>query len=124
LPNEHVVGIVTDEVRARAARSARAYLKARRARDNLFPPELFGEAAWDILLDLYVSEIEERDVSITSACVASGVAPTTALRWISKLLDAELIVRRHDPYDGRKAYLTLAGDTGSRVERWILAIFP
>lgn len=117
-------GLVSDEMRSRAASAAKAYLKVRRARENLFPCELFGEAAWDILLDLYVNEVKGKSVSISDACIASGVAPTTALRWISKLIEADLIIRSDDPHDRRKSYLRLVGDTDSRVERWIFAAFP
>jgi len=111
-------------MRSRAALATKAYLKVRRARESLFPCELFGEAAWDILLDLYVNDAQGKSVSISDACIASGVAPTTGLRWINKLLEAGLIIRSDDPHDRRKSYLKFAGDTDSRVERWILAAFP
>jgi hypothetical protein len=60
---------------------ARRYLRHRRERERLLP-DLFADPAWDILLDLFAASIERRPVSVSSACVAAAVPPTTALRWI------------------------------------------
>ena len=39
--------------------------------------ELFGEPAWDILLDLYIANVENKPVSVSSACIGSAAPPTT-----------------------------------------------
>ncbi|MEZ5655102.1 MAG: hypothetical protein R3E04_04340 [Sphingobium sp.] len=64
---------------------AKLALRIRRRRDAIFSDELgassiFGEAAWDMLLDLFVSRSENKRVSVSSLCIASGVPATTALR--------------------------------------------
>ena len=63
------------------------------------------EPSWLILLDLYANP--SRDVSVTSACLASFVAPTTARRHIDTLEAAGLIEREPDRFDRRKVYLRL-----------------
>ena len=69
--------------------------------------QIFEDPAWTILVDLYVSEVKRREVCITSACIASKVAASTALRWIAALEKAGLIVRRGDRKDGRRWLLHL-----------------
>jgi hypothetical protein len=81
--------------------------RRRRARAEFFDSGLFSEPAWDILLDLFVAAIDGIRVSITSACIASSCAPTTALRWISVLESQGLVVRSGDPRDQRRSWLTL-----------------
>lgn len=76
-------------------------------RNRLFGAELFGEPAWDMLLDLYVHAAADRKVSISSACIASNVPATTALRWLNVLADRGLIEREPDPQDARRFYLKL-----------------
>lgn len=51
-------------------------------RRDFFDPSYFGEAAWDILLDLYVSRVHGQLISVDSACGASGVPHTTVGRLI------------------------------------------
>lgn len=63
----------------------RKILKRRVVRGKFFDSfseDLFRDPAWDMLLDLTLAHTECRRVSVTSLCIASGVPPTTALRWI------------------------------------------
>ena len=52
--------------------------RARRSRN--FNGVMFGEAAWDMLLALYVTEHSTRHTA-TGLVKLSGVPSTTALRW-------------------------------------------
>lgn len=89
----------------------------RRARKQIFENSgLFGEPAWDILLDLYVAELRERRVSVSDACLASGVPPTTALRWLALLEEANLVERHKDPHDARRVHLELS-ESDSKLSR-------
>ena len=78
----------------------RRYLQMRRLRAELLPDCLFAEPAWDMLLDLYIAGLECRNISISSACIASAVPQTTALRWIRHLEVHGLVERHQDRTDG------------------------
>jgi DNA-binding MarR family transcriptional regulator len=85
---------------------ATALHRARRRRDAL-ARDLFGEPAYDMLLDLFVAHGEGRMISVSSAAIASGVPGTTALRHIEALATRGLIARRPDEDDGRRCHLLL-----------------
>lgn len=88
---------------------ARQTYDDRRRRTKIFrSDELFGEPAWDILLDLFIAAKERRRVSVTSACIGSAVPSTTALRWITILEKQGLLVREADPGDARRVYVKLS----------------
>lgn len=88
---------------------ARQTYDDRRRRNKIFQSdELFGEPAWDILLDLFIAAKERRRVSVTSACIGSAVPSTTALRWISILERRALLTREADPGDARRVYVRLS----------------
>ncbi|HUD30059.1 MAG TPA: MarR family transcriptional regulator [Novosphingobium sp.] len=88
---------------------ARQKYDDRRRRNKIFRSEdLFGEPAWDILLDLFIATKERRRVSVTSACIGSAVPSTTALRWIAILGKQGLLVREADPGDARRVYVKLS----------------
>lgn len=84
----------------------RAY-RDRRRRDTFFDPSLFGEPAWDILLDLFIAAKSDKKVSVTSACIAAAVPATTALRWTTVLESQGLVTRTSDPDDARRYFLHL-----------------
>lgn len=108
------------KLRARdLAQRVHSYLLARRARSNILGGDWFADPAWDLLLDLLASQYLGRPVSISSACIAANVPPTTALRWIDKLVQEGLLVRESDPADRRRAHLSIAPELAARLEEWI-----
>lgn len=99
----------SDQTRLAHATLAREAYARRRERSAIFGnAELFGEPAWDILLDLYVAYAEQKPVSVSSACIGSAAPPTTGLRWLGVLSEQGLIVREHDPEDQRRVLVRLS----------------
>lgn len=82
--------------------------RVRRRRDQLFG-SIFGEPAWDILLDLFVMEAKGKRVPVSSACIASGASHSTALRQIDELVRHKLVLRERDEHDKRRSYVKLSG---------------
>ncbi len=101
--------------------AAKALYAGRRRRSRYFQElaGMFEEAAWDILLDLFVSEREGREVSVSSACIAANVPPTTALRWLGLLEDRGAILREPDPSDRRRINLRLSDETRAAMYAYI-----
>jgi hypothetical protein len=97
----------------------RRLLKVRRDRDRYFPSEIFADPAWDMLLDLMAAQLEQRDVPVSSLCIAAAVPTTTALRWIRSLTEAGLFVRRMDPADARRTYISLSAEAASAMMAWL-----
>lgn len=80
-------------------------LKLRQTRQTIFEEKLFGEPAWDMLLQLYASTLSGKKECVSSLCVASGVPSTTALRWIRLLERCGWIERHADPFDRRRTFV-------------------
>ena len=97
----------------------RAIIRSRRLRTQLFDMELFSDPAWDMLLDLMAARLERKPVAVSSLCIAAAVPPTTALRWIKMMTDCGLFVRRADPHDGRRIFITLSEEAASAMERYM-----
>lgn len=107
------------DIRVRDVRDA---IRARRLRDQFFGAGLFEDPAWDMLLDLFAAELERVQVSVSSLCIAAAVAPTTALRWISRMTDAGLFERRPDPFDRRRAFMALSSQTSLGMRTYLSAV--
>ena len=102
--------------------SLREIIKLRRLRERFFPPDLFADPAWDILLDLKAAAQEGQHVSVSSLCIAAAVPPTTALRWISAMTDSGMLVRRQDPADARRVFIELSPETSAKMDDYIVAV--
>jgi len=101
------------------AEAASRYLKLRSQRDMIAGPSLLSDPAWDMLLDLFVGHITGRDVSVTSACVASRRPATTSLRYIDRMMKQGLIHREKDPKDHRKVYLRMTEKAFRAIAKWV-----
>lgn len=118
----------TDSAEDRLLRSARVPLpdpklvrriiRQRQMRARFLDGDLFADPAWDMLLDLTAARAEQTRVSVTSLCIASGVPPTTALRWIGQMTEAGLLQRVEDETDRRRAFITLTEKAVDAMSRY------
>ena len=106
------------------AANVRAILKARRAREEMIGRDLFADPAWDMLLDLYAADLEQRKVSTTELCIAAAVPSTTALRWIEKLAQMTFVIRKEDHLDGRRIWVSLSPAARLMMKAYFESISP
>ena len=99
-------------------RLIRRIIRQRQLRARFFDGDLFADPAWDMLLDLTAARAEHTRVSVTSLCIASGVPPTTALRWIGQLIDSGLMQRVEDETDRRRAFIVLTERAADAMARY------
>jgi FixJ family two-component response regulator len=85
----------------------RGLLRTEAKRRKLGNGVLFGDPSWDMLLDLLVAKLEGRQVSVSSACIASGAPTTTALRLVNRLVGDDILNRIPDERDGRRDFLVI-----------------
>lgn len=97
--------------------------QSRRARDQSFPhPQIFGEPAWDILLDLYIRQARGETVSVKSATIGSAASASTALRWLKVLEEEGLISSHGDASDSRRRLVSLTPEGFERMTRHLTEI--
>ncbi|MGE7205309.1 hypothetical protein ACQKJZ_06480 [Sphingomonas sp. NPDC019816] len=88
---------------------ARKLYAERRRRDKHFDHcgVIFGEPAWDILLDLFIAYEDGKSQSVSATCIGACVPQTTGLRWIAMLEREGLVHSWHGERDGRYRMLGL-----------------
>lgn len=94
-------------------------IRARRMRGHFFDDSLFADPAWDMMLELFHSELLHQRVATSTLCAAAAVPATTALRWLTNLVEKGICVRRDDPLDGRRVYIELTPTTSKAMGRYM-----
>lgn len=110
--------VYTDErtIEEAALSGAKSVHEFRRLRNLKFAGhDVFEDPAWDMILAIFIDQMSGRPTSISSACYASNVAQTTALRWINRLVKEGLLFRENDPADARRSFLKLSDETHRRM---------
>jgi DNA-binding MarR family transcriptional regulator len=106
---------VSNEERSILAERARKTYVNRARRSQIFNGAMFGEAAWDMLLALYVTDLSGARHTVTGLNNLAGVPQTTALRWLDFLETKEqLVTRKPSRMDGRIFYVELT-DKGRQL---------
>jgi DNA-binding MarR family transcriptional regulator len=88
------------KLRARAAE----FMRLSQKRTKYFPRAMFGEAPWEMLLALYISDTA---ISVGRLGDASGVATSSALRWVKYLEKENLVARDSHPTDLRRVLIKI-----------------
>lgn len=72
--------------------------------------DLFGEPAWDILLNMFIAGCEGRRLTLPAVCSGAGAPESTALRWVTILEKRGMVVREGAP---ERAFLKLSGSASA-----------
>lgn len=107
-----------------AASAARRLLMIERRRQEIGGcAGLFSDPAWFLMVDLFVRECEGRETSISSAVIASGVPATTGLRCLTALVSDGKLIRRPDPTDERRVFVSLSADMRFELTSFLADVF-
>jgi len=92
---------------------------ARKTRDRFFHPGLFGEAAWDVLLALYLRDQAGPQPTIAALSKVARVPTATILRWLQTLEDQDLVTRRPHPHDRRSVIVQITPHGRAAMESYL-----
>jgi len=118
---EKAAGIDRYHDRALLVERARQTFADRSQRSQFFNSVMFGEAAWEMLLALYVTEQSGARHTVSGLVNLSGVPPTTALRWLDFLRQEQLVTRRSNPTDRRVVYIELTDEGLKALDEYFSA---
>jgi CheY-like chemotaxis protein len=99
---------------------AKAIKRSRDRRAAFFDSNLFADPCWDIMLDLVCARLEDQAVPVSSACMATGLPFSTALRHVRQLVDLGLVRRWKDPKDRRRDLLALEDATFATMKSYLV----
>lgn len=118
-PSAFTLRCKTGPENTRVLENARTAVRRRILRRQLMgSPELFGEPAWDMLLDLFVHECEGKLLAMSSLCISAGIPTSSAMKLIQKLCDAGLLERIPDQHDGRRSLMRLCPSIAHRLRAY------
>ena len=101
------LGLLTAMRRSRADRSA------------FLPAQLFADPAWDMLIELTITRLEQRVVTVKVLQAAAMVPCSTGLRWLRLLEQHGLIWREDDRLDHRCVNVSLTDHGWRAMSGWL-----
>lgn len=101
-----------------AAQLAASILRFRRFREKVLTADIFGEPAWDLLLEVFVADAKGEAITARMVAERRGVSPTVMSRWLKHLTVEGLLVGDGDGNVDDE--LTLSGTGMEKTETVLL----
>lgn len=98
--------------------SVRSVIAGRRLRDEYFWPAM-SEDAWSVLLELFASRLDGRQVDVTGLSEATEIPADSALHWIDSIAERGLVSCK--PAEGEGAQVDLTDPGADRMRAYLLA---
>lgn len=80
---------------------------------------MFGEPAWDMILDLYVHQAKGASTNITAACIGSNTPVSTAMRYVDLLCIEGWAEKIRDENDKRRSMVALTPYAVDRMDEYL-----
>lgn len=102
----------------------KAYLDRKSRSAFIGSHEIFGEPAWDMLLDLFIKQTEKEEVTLKAANLSNDRPISTELRWLKLLEQHGLIACQADPHDNARHVIHLTPTGYEGMLRYLESIAP
>jgi DNA-binding MarR family transcriptional regulator len=106
---------------ADAAAIVSKVIQSRRRRRDYFSSELFADAAWDVLLKLFLAELEGRRLGAAELRNSLALPDSTSERWIAKLERDGWIRQSADVDFPVRRIVGLSGAGSRAMQSWLNA---
>jgi hypothetical protein len=101
-----------------AAQLAASILRFRRFREKVLTPDIFGEPAWELLLEVFVADAAGEPITARMVAERREASPAVLSRWLKHLTVQGLIVGDGDGDVDDE--LTLSGIGMEQIETVLL----
>ncbi len=100
----------------------RAYSDRRSRKDFLGTGDLFGEPAWDLLLDLFIRQTKAEQVTVKTAFMHSDASLRTVVRLLKVMEHSGLIAVTIDPDDATRQLISLNPTGYEGMLRYLVSV--
>lgn len=83
---------------------------------------LFADSCWNMCLDIYICDLKEEQITVSSIAHSSGIPMTTAMRYINVMAEELLLEKTPNPSDHRMIFVSTSAACKEKISA-ILANF-
>lgn len=102
-----------------AERLIRLTFRLKEQRHQLIPNERIDEAAWCMLLELYLSHLKNTTLYVSALCTNAYASQTTSLRRLEDLINYGFITRQRNHSDSRRISIVLTATGFEKAHAYI-----
>ncbi len=76
---------------------------------------LFADSCWNMCLDVYICDLKDQKITVSSIAHSSGIPMTTAMRYINVMVEEGLLEKSPNPSDNRMIFISTSATCKEKI---------
>lgn len=76
---------------------------------------LFADSCWNMCLDVYICDLKDNKITVSSIAHSSGIPMTTAMRYINVMAEEGLLEKAPNPSDNRMIFISTSATCKDKI---------
>lgn len=76
---------------------------------------LFADSCWNMCLDVYICDLKDEKITVSSIAHSSGIPMTTAMRYINVMAEEGLLEKSPNPSDNRMIFISTSATCKEKI---------
>ncbi len=81
---------------------------------------LFANSCWNMCLDVFLCDLKDQRVSVSSIAHSSGIPMTTAMRYINVMVEQGLLEKTPNAADNRMIFVSVSEDCSEKIKELLM----
>ena len=82
---------------------------------------LFANSCWNMCLDIFICDLKEQRITVSSIAHSSGIPMTTAMRYINVMVEQGLLHKTPNSADNRMIFVSVSEDCSEKIRELLMS---
>ncbi len=82
---------------------------------------LFANSCWNMCLDIFICDLKDQRITVSSIAHSSGIPMTTAMRYINVMVEQGLLHKTPNSADNRMIFVSVSEDCSEKIRELLMS---
>ena len=82
---------------------------------------LFANSCWNMCLDIFICDLKEQRITVSSIAHSSGIPMTTAMRYINVMVEQGLLHKTPNSADNRMIFVSVSENCSEKIRELLMS---
>ena len=82
---------------------------------------LFANSCWNMCLDIFICDLKDQRITVSSIAHSSGIPMTTAMRYINVMVEQGLLKKTPNSADNRMIFVSVSDDCSDKITELLMS---
>lgn len=82
---------------------------------------LFANSCWNMCLDIFICDLKDQRITVSSIAHSSGIPMTTAMRYINVMVEQGLLHKTPNSADNRMIFVSVSENCSEKIRELLMS---